>query len=45
MPLPLLPLRCPCCADKIIEDYPWLTETGVIDVILPKKQDLILIKL
>ena len=32
-------------AAKILEDYPWLAETGVIDVILPKKQDLILVKL
>ncbi|EFN51192.1 hypothetical protein CHLNCDRAFT_56407 [Chlorella variabilis] len=30
---------------RIIEDYPYLSETGVIDVILPKKQDLVLIKL
>ena len=35
----------PSSAAKIIEDYPWLVETGVIDVILPKKQDLILVKL
>lgn len=30
---------------KIVEDYPWLTETGVIDVLLPKKQDMVLVKL
>ncbi|GAB4823597.1 hypothetical protein N2152v2_010643 [Parachlorella kessleri] len=30
---------------KIVEQYPWLQETGVIDVLLPKKHDLTLIKL
>lgn len=30
---------------KICEQYPWLEETGVINVVLPKKQDLVLIKL
>jgi len=38
----------PCAAlpaGKIAEDYPWLAESGVLDVVLPKKQDLILIKL
>ena len=50
-------LYCPtqtCCtacppnysgADKIAEDYPYLVETGLLDVLLPKKQDLVLIKL
>lgn len=33
------------CAAKIAEQYPWLEDTGVINVILPKKQDLVLIKL
>lgn len=33
------------CAAKIVEQYPYLADTGVIDVILPKKQDLTLIKL
>ncbi|KAI7839747.1 hypothetical protein COHA_006551 [Chlorella ohadii] len=30
---------------KIAEDYPYLVEQGLLDVILPKKQDLVLIKL
>ncbi|KAL4439866.1 hypothetical protein ABPG75_002867 [Micractinium tetrahymenae] len=30
---------------RIAEDYPWLSETGVLDVVLPKKQDLVLVKL
>jgi hypothetical protein len=30
---------------KIADDYPWLVETGVLDVVLPKKQDLVLVKL
>ncbi|KAL4853857.1 Malignant T-cell-amplified sequence 1 [Chlorella vulgaris] len=30
---------------RIAEDYPWLVETGVLEVILPKKQDLVLVKL
>ncbi|PSC69287.1 malignant T-cell-amplified sequence 1-like protein [Micractinium conductrix] len=30
---------------RIADDYPWLVETGVLDVILPKKQDLVLVKL
>ena len=32
-------------AGKIAEDYPYLADTGLLDVILPKKQDLVLIKL
>jgi hypothetical protein len=32
-------------AARIAEDYPWLVETGVLEVILPKKQDLVLVKL
>lgn len=38
---------CLCCvaAARIAEDYPWLVETGVLEVILPKKQDLVLVKL
>lgn len=40
------PFCAPCAAaGKIIEDYPWLQDTGVIDVVLPKKQDLVLVKL
>lgn len=35
----------PAPAAKIVEQYPYLGETGVIDVLLPKKQDLTLIKL
>lgn len=34
-----------CSAAAIVEQYPWLQESGVIDVLLPKKQDLTLIKL
>ncbi|KAL6785427.1 hypothetical protein ACKKBG_A00200 [Auxenochlorella protothecoides x Auxenochlorella symbiontica] len=30
---------------KIAEQYPWLETTGVLEVILPKKQELTLIKL
>jgi hypothetical protein len=32
-------------AGKIAEDYPYLVENGLLDVILPKKQDLVLVKL
>lgn len=36
---------CHLHAGRIAEDYPWLSETGVLDVVLPKKQDLVLVKL
>jgi PUA domain protein len=32
-------------ADQIAEAYPYLAENGILDVILPKKIDLVLIKL
>ena len=34
-----------CPTAKIAEDYPWLEQTGVLEHILPKKQELILVKL
>lgn len=34
--------RCciPCPAAKIIDAYPWLEASGVIDVLLPKKEQI-----
>ena len=41
-----LTASCRCRpAGKIAEDYPYLVEHGLLDVILPKKQDLVLVKL
>jgi hypothetical protein len=35
----------PPIAAKISEQYPWLESSGVLEVLLPKKQELTLIKL
>ena len=32
-------------AGQIAEQYPWLQQSGVLEVLLPKKQDLSLVKL
>jgi hypothetical protein len=35
---------CPAAA-QIAEQYPWLVENGVLEVLLPKKAELTLVKL
>ena len=32
-------------AAQITEQYPWLVENGVLDELIPKKSDLVVIKL
>ncbi len=37
MPTPPVP-----SAAKVLESYPWLDESGVIDVVLPKKEQIMI---
>lgn len=44
-PLPCLPGRAALFAASIGATFPWLEETGVIDVLIPKKEPVVLGKM